>query len=118
MYDKEQNQLRLQYIAKKIKENREKRNMTQAQLAEMANMGRTTVGLYEQMKVSSATLINLYAIADALEIPLAKLLIPETAKEEKEPKSIGALFAMEGAELKTSCATESNSQGIANKFEK
>lgn len=71
------NDRRLQYIAMKIKQKREQSGMTQVQLADKANIARTTLGNYESVNDGKISITNLYAIADALCVPITEFLLPD-----------------------------------------
>lgn len=70
---------RISYIGKRIKELRTNRGFTQKELMEKCNrpISRTTIASYEIGMNKNPTITNLYAIADALEIPIKELLMEE-----------------------------------------
>ena len=57
----------------KVREFRKARGLTQHQLAETAGIDRKTINRIENTRYSP-TLTNVFAIADALEVPANKLL--------------------------------------------
>ena len=57
----------------KVREFRKARGLTQHQLAESAGIDRKTINRIENTRYSP-TLTNVFAIADALEVPAHKLL--------------------------------------------
>ncbi len=108
------NIMRFQFLSKTIKESRERCNLTQKQLAEKAGIGRTTIVTYET-EVSNITIASLYAIADALDMPITDFFLQEPKEsEEKESNPIGQVFAVKDATLELGNVTK----GIGDEYKK
>jgi transcriptional regulator with XRE-family HTH domain len=60
-------------FGKRIREERTKRDLSQEQLAELANVHRTYIGMIERGE-KNITLTNIERIAKALKIPVSELL--------------------------------------------
>ncbi len=60
-------------FGRRVREERSKRKLSQEQLAELANMHRTYIGMIERAE-KNITLINIEKIAKALKIPPNELL--------------------------------------------
>lgn len=106
--------MRFQFLGKTIKENREKCKLTQKELADKANLGRSTIVTYEA-EASNITIASLYAIADALNMAITDFFLQEPKEiEEKEPTPIGQIYATKDATLKSNNVIK----GIAKEYEK
>lgn len=57
----------------RIKELREKKKLTQEQLAQMSGVSRTTIIMLENNEEHEAMVGTLKALADALNVPVSKL---------------------------------------------
>lgn len=64
----------LETFGKNVRQERLERGISQEQLAELATLHRTYIGMIERAE-KNITLINAYKVAKALEVPLTKLLI-------------------------------------------
>lgn len=73
---------RILYIGKRIKELRTVRGLTQKELADKCDnqLSRASITSYEIGAHKNPTLTNLYAIADALEIPITELFMENEHK--------------------------------------
>ena len=60
-------------FGKRVREERTKRNLSQEQLAELANVHRTYIGMVERGE-KNITLMNIERIAKALQISVSELL--------------------------------------------
>ncbi len=76
-------QQRLKILGKRVRELREERKMTQAKLAEQADLSTNYIGEIERGE-AQATLDSLFAIMDALEINPSLLFTPLDRPQDKE----------------------------------
>ncbi len=76
-------QQRLKILGKRVRELREERRMTQAKLAEQADLSTNYIGEIERGE-AQATLDSLFAIMDALEINPSLLFTPLDRPQDKE----------------------------------
>ena len=76
-------QQRLKILGKRVRELREERRMTQAKLAEKADLSTNYIGEIERGE-AQATLDSLFAIMDALEINPSLLFTPLDRPQDKE----------------------------------
>ena len=76
-------QQRLKILGKRVRELREERRMTQAELAEQADLSTNYIGEIERGE-AQATLDSLFAIMDALEINPSLLFTPLDRPQDKE----------------------------------
>lgn len=76
-------QQRLKILGKRVRELREERRMTQAKLAEQADLSTNYIGEIERGE-AQATLDSLFAIMDALEINPSLLFTPLDRPQNKE----------------------------------
>ncbi len=76
-------QQRLKILGNRVRELREERRMTQAKLAEQADLSTNYIGEIERGE-AQATLDSLFAIMDALEINPSLLFTPLDRPQDKE----------------------------------
>ena len=76
-------QQRLKILGKRVRELREERRMTQAKLAEQADLSTNYIGEIERGE-AQATLDSLFAIMDALEINPSLLFTPLDRPQDKQ----------------------------------
>ncbi len=76
-------QQRLKILGKRVRELREERRMTQAKLAEQADLSTNYIGEIERGE-AQATLDSLFAIMDALEVNPSLLFTPLDRPQDKE----------------------------------
>lgn len=92
---------RAKYIGDRIKALRKAKGITQQELADKCDkdISRTTIQAYESSDNMFPSIRNLYAIADALEVPIDEFFLKEDAKStciasryEKEIPSVSSTF--------------------------
>lgn len=70
----------MNYFSKNLKYLRNKMNLSQSKLGELANVNQTTIARWEENKVSPS-LDNVYDLAKALKISIADLIGRDMSKE-------------------------------------
>jgi transcriptional regulator with XRE-family HTH domain len=63
----------LKVFGRKVKQYRQEKKLSQEGLADLAGLHRTYIGMIERAE-KNITLVNIKKIADALHVPLSKLL--------------------------------------------